>query len=52
MKLPSVGRGLTGAGYINKELRDNDGTQIKYHSNKGYNLAQLESTGNASALAL
>jgi len=51
MKRPAVGRGLTGAGYINKELRDKDGNLIKYHSNKGYNLAQLEGTGNASALA-
>jgi hypothetical protein len=45
MKPPAVGRGLTGAGYINKELRDKDGNLIKYHSNKGYNLAQLEGTG-------
>jgi hypothetical protein len=51
MKPPAVGRGLTGAGYINKELKDKDGNLIKYHSNKGYNLAQLEGTGNASALA-
>jgi hypothetical protein len=51
MKPPAVGRGLTGAGYINKELKDKDGNLIKYHSNKGYNIAQLEGTGNASALA-
>ncbi|GMF33833.1 unnamed protein product [Phytophthora lilii] len=45
------GRGLKGAGYINKELRDKEGNPIKYHSNRGYNLAQLEGTGTYSSMA-
>ncbi|KUF87827.1 hypothetical protein AM587_10000764 [Phytophthora nicotianae] len=49
---PAVtGRGLKGAGYQIKNLRDKDGNPIKYHSNRGYNLSQLEGTQTYSALA-
>ncbi|ETP31317.1 hypothetical protein F442_19806 [Phytophthora nicotianae P10297] len=46
-----TGRGLKGAGYQIKNLRDKDGNPIKYHSNRGYNLSQLEGTQTYSALA-
>ncbi|EGZ11009.1 hypothetical protein PHYSODRAFT_264590 [Phytophthora sojae] len=49
MKPAVRGRGLKGAGYVKRmqDLRDKDG----HHSNRGYNLAQLEGSGTASALA-
>ncbi|KUG01648.1 hypothetical protein AM587_10000395 [Phytophthora nicotianae] len=46
-----TGRGLKGAGYQIKNLRDKNGDPIKYHSNRGYNLSQLEGTKTYSALA-
>lgn len=51
MKPAVIGRGLSGAGYINKELKDKEGNPIKYHSHRGYNLAQLEGTGTFSSMA-
>ncbi|EGZ04909.1 hypothetical protein PHYSODRAFT_342858 [Phytophthora sojae] len=51
MKPAVSGRGLKGAGYINKNLVDKEGNPIKYHSNRGYNLAQLEGTGSYSSMA-
>ncbi|POM77024.1 Hypothetical protein PHPALM_5659 [Phytophthora palmivora] len=33
---PTLGRGLRGAGYIKKDLRERDGNPIKYHSRRGF----------------